>query len=120
MYFLHLTLCHLHFDFCFVDLYPVITSLNPNPSLSTWFGGRSTKSCIETQNIVTIKLEHKWKNLASTNYYNSFFNFASDAMMTKEQFILTRTEINSLRVSKAAILKLNSNEFSSIILTYQW
>ena len=40
----------------------------------------------------------------------SSFKFTSDAMMINEQFILKRTEINSLTVRNAAILELNSSD----------
>ena len=48
--------------------------------------------------------------MASSNNYNNLYTFTSDAMMINELFLLKRTKINSLKINKAAILKLSSND----------
>ena len=71
-----------------LDLYKRF-SLNPISSPSTGLAYEEPN-----QNIVPSISKHKLKNRFSTYYNNNLFNFTSNAMMTKEQFIFKITEIN--------------------------
>ena len=50
----------------------------------------------------------------------TFLTLQNDDMMINKQFLLKRTDIIVLPVNKVSILKLNSNNSVSTILTYQW